>query len=371
MSKEVIITRKIQILPDYGDDKAKFIEAYETLHRWRMIVFKSANMISSHLFIQEQTKELIYFTDEVKVKLADITKDEDGILTTSKQNSTYQMLSKQFKGDIPTSILNALNSLITSSFNKNKKHYFTGERSLMNYKKTIPIPFQASNLTNMVKGEKDYNFSLFGLKFQTFFGKDLSGNEIIFDRAIQGEYKLCDSSIQIDGKKIFLLAVFMFDKQVLKVNKKVVCSCKLDINFPIITQIGKKEYKIGNKEEFLHRRLAIQGGLRRAQIGATYNKGGHGIQKKIASIDRFKEAEISYVSSRMHKYSAKLIELCIKEKCGVINLVNVQAVKSETKEEDFLLRNWSYFGLIEKIKYKANKYNIEVNEIEDSLPIVL
>jgi IS605 OrfB family transposase len=367
MSKDspVILTRRIQIIPNYNsDEKDSFNEVYQTLHRWRSIVFKSANMISSHLFIQEQVKDLIYFTEDFKVKLTDIKKDENGILSTSKQNSTYQLLSKQFKGDIPTSILTALNSNITSSFNKNKKHYFKGERSLMNYKNSIPIPFQASSMREIIKGpKKDYSFSLFGLKFKTFFGKDLSRNEIIFDRAIQGEYKLCDSSIIIKDKKIFLLAVFEFTKELVKLEKDIVCEATLDINHPIIVKIGKKTFNIGDKDEFLHRRIAIQAGLRRCQIAATYNKGGRGIQKKIASINKFKEAEINYVNSRIHKYSARLIDLCVKEKAGIIQLNNISEVKESTKEDELLLRNWSYFGLIEKIKYKSNRFNIEVVEL--------
>ncbi len=375
IEKKVVITRKIQIIPNYGDDKEAFGKTYETLYRWRNIAFKSANLVSTHLFLQEQIKDMFYFTDEVKVKLADIKNDGDGILTTSKQNSTYQMLSKQFKGDIPTSILTCLNSVITSSFAKNRKYYFSGERSLMNYKKTLPIPFQAASLRDVIKieGGKDYTFTLHNLNFKTNFGKDLSGNELIFDRAILGEYKLADSSIQFDkaGKKLFMLAVFTFEKQLMQFNKKISCDVRLDFETPMIASIKNKEYKIGGKEEFLGRRLAIQAGLKRAQIASRYNKGGKGVQKKIAAIDKFKESEISYVSSRIHSYSAKLIALCINNKCGVINLVNTNEPKSNNSQSDdkekFLLRNWSYFGLIEKIKYKANKYNIEVIESVEEL----
>ncbi len=357
--KKVTITRKIQIYPNYANKEA-FNDAYKTLWRWQNIVYKSANMVSTHLFIQEQAKEIFYFTDETKVKLANITKDDNGILSTSKTNTTYQVLSKMFKGDIPTAILTALNSQITSTFSKEKSHYFKGERSIRNYRKTIPIPFPSASIRNCVKGEKkDYTFSLFNLEFKTFFGKDLSGNEMIFDRAMMGEeYKLCDSNIQIKGKDIYLLAVFQFDKQILDLDAENVAEATLGLEHPIIVTIGKKTFHIGDKEEFLYRRLAIQRGLRRAQIASTYNKGGKGRHKKTGAIDKFKSAEISYVTSRIHKYSAKLVDLCIKYKAGKILLANIENVKEETKENEFLLRNWSYFGLNEKIKYKAGKYNI-------------
>lgn len=366
--KGVTITRKIE-LNLHGYEGKDFKEAFDKLYKWRNICFNAANLVSSHCFHQEQAKQFFYYTEGVKVKLADVNKDETGILTTSKQNSTYQLLSSLYKGQIPMSIMTSLNSQIVSSFNKEKKHYFTGERSLRNYKSDIPIPIQAKDIIQITEGEHgNYYFTMHGLSFRTNFGKDLSGNKIIFERSLQGEYKLCDSSVQVikkNGKsRIFLLAVFQFDKIRVNIDKNKIGIVKLDFETPLILQLGDKIFKIGSKEEFLHRRLAIQAGLRRAQIASKYNKGGKGIQKKIAAIDRFKESEISYVSSRIHKYSAELVNLCIKYKIGKIVLENMKDVILETKEEgsEFLLRNWSYFGLREKISYKSNKYNIELVE---------
>lgn len=370
-TKDVTITRKIE-LNLHGYEGKDFKEAFDKLYKWRNICFNAANLVATHCFHQEQTKQFFYYTENVKVKLADVNSEKGkdvGILTTSKQNSTYQLLSSIYKGQIPMSIMTSLNSQIVSSFNKEKKHYFSGERSLRNYKSDIPIPIQASDINKITEGEHgNYYFTMHGLSFRTNFGKDLSGNKIIFERSLQGEYKLCDSSIQVikkNGKsRIFLLAVFQFDKLRVNIDPKKVGVVKLDFETPLILQFGDKVIKIGSKQEFLHRRLAIQAGLRRTQIAAKYNKGGKGIQKKIAAIERYKESEISYVSSRIHKYSAELINLCIKYKIGTIVLENMKEVEEKTKEEnnEFLLRNWSYFGLREKISYKSNKFGIVLQE---------
>ncbi len=370
-TKDVTITRKIE-LNLHGYEGKDFKEAFDKLYKWRNICFNAANLVATHCFHQEQTKQFFYYTENVKVKLADVNSEkgkDSGILTTSKQNSTYQLLSSIYKGQIPMSIMTSLNSQIVSSFNKEKKHYFSGERSLRNYKSDIPIPIQASDINKITEGEHgNYYFTMHGLSFRTNFGKDLSGNKIIFERSLQGEYKLCDSSIQVikkNGKsRIFLLAVFQFDKLRVNVDPKKVGVVKLDFETPLILQFGDKVIKIGSKQEFIHRRLAIQAGLRRTQIAAKYNKGGKGIQKKIAAIERYKESEISYVSSRIHKYSAELINLCIKYKIGTIVLENMKEVEEKTKEEnnEFLLRNWSYFGLREKISYKSNKFGITLQE---------
>lgn len=361
--KKIVITRKIQLNFNY-QEKEQIKEGWQTLYRWQNIVFKSANLVSSHHFIQDQVKELFYFTDETKVKLANISKDDQGILSTSNMNTTYQVLSKLYKGDIPMAIMTALNSQIVSVYNKEKKDYFRGLKSLRNYKKDMPIPIRSTDIINIESTEdkKNYVFTLYGLKFKTYFGHDLSGNKEIFDRALSKEYKFSDSSIIMRNGKIFLLAVFQFDKLEVEFKKDLICRVSLSMEYPLVLKMGKKELTIGDKQEYLYRRLAIQNALQRAQKASTFNKGGKGRHKKNAATDRYKMAEKSYVESRMHAYSAKLINLCLKFKAGIIELENLPEVIEQTKENEFLLRNWGYYGLKEKIKYKCNKYGIEVIE---------
>ena len=69
----IILTRKIQLIVD-SNDKQFIHQTYETLYRWQYICFRAANYIFTHRYLQEQVKELIYFTEEMRVKLADIQK---------------------------------------------------------------------------------------------------------------------------------------------------------------------------------------------------------------------------------------------------------------------------------------------------------
>lgn len=92
----------------------------------------------------------------------------------------------------------------------------------------------------------------------------------------------------------------------------------------------------------------------------TYNRGGHGRKKKMKILEHFNEKEKRYVDSRLYLYSRKLIDICVKTEAGTLLLVNQTSKEEFAKEDEFLLRNWSYFGLIEKIKYKANMAGINV-----------
>ena len=115
--EKVFITRKIQLKIDSEDPEYRS-QIFKTLYDWRYICFKASNLIFTHHFVQQQIKEIIYLTDGVKVKLANIKVDEDGILVTSRMNTSYQILAKNFKGSIPMHIMSSLNSTLVWVFRR-------------------------------------------------------------------------------------------------------------------------------------------------------------------------------------------------------------------------------------------------------------
>ena len=367
------ITRRVKI--DFNvENKEQLKDCYKKIFSWQKIVHKAANYIATQFYIQDQIKDLFYLTDEIKIKLANIQKDPEGIFTTSRDNTTYQLLSKKFKGECPMGMLSGLNTIIAKTYKKESSEICKGEKSLRTYRDTVPMPIRSADTSNWKKQEDgNYTFFVYGTSFKTYFGRDLSGNELMFDRAISGDYKLCDSSIQLIKDsitkkwKMFYLAVFSFEKQEIKLDKNKVANCFLHIDYPII--IKEKEdkfYYIGKKEEYLHGRLAIKNALRRVQINSAYNQGGKGRKKKLRPMDYFLKAEINYVDNKMHNYSRKLIDYCIKHGIGKIVLTNFtdtqQETHKETEESKYLLSSWSYFNIADKIKYKAGVVGIEVEK---------
>lgn len=377
------ITRKIELRIDQENYK----EVYETLYKWNEITFRAYNYVATHLYVQYSMGEFFYLQDDFKTKFVDRAKDEEGVLTTSKRNTTYQFLSQTYKGQIPSAILNGINNTIVSTFSKEQKEYFSGKRSLRTYKKGVPIPLPAQQIRNiqLTEDEKNYTFNLFKMNFRTNFGRDLSGNKLIFERSLDGgDYKLCDSSLQIKGTKIFLLAVFQFESEKKQLNPKKSAFVRLGVNNPMVVTIGKKTYNIGTKEEFLHRRLQIQAGRRRLQAALKYNTGGKGRAKKLKTLENWEEIEKNYVSTKLHTYSKELIKLCLDNKIGNIVILNQdeeftsfeeqrKTILSNTElspkekkeliaEKEFVIRNWSYYSLNTKIEYKAKIEGIKVEQ---------
>jgi hypothetical protein len=357
----VTVTRKIQLLVSSIDKEVQH-NTWQTLYNWRYACFRAANYILGHHYLMDRIKDMHYLTEEVSVKLSNIHKDEDGILTTSKANTTYQVLSKLFKGSVPMSIMASLNSMLVNIYNSERSSYINGEKTVRNYKRTIPIPFPPVSMTKMTLSEckRFYTFSLFGLPFQTYFGNDKGEKKAMWEKAISGEYKLLGSSIKIEQKKIFMFAVFQFEKNVENVKQEIVAEASLNLEVPIVVNIGKYRFEIGNKEEFLFRRLAIQQARIRCQKGIKYNKGQHGRKRKTQNLEAFRQREKRYVDYKLHLYSRMLIDHCIRHKAGTLILLNQQDKEEQAKEQLFVLRNWSYSGLREKIEYKASRAGITV-----------
>lgn len=361
MEKSTItLTRKIQLLIDVPADEKK--EMWEKLYRYQNRCFRAANFIVSHLYVQEMIKDFFYFTEEVQYKLADANKDEKGIFTRSKTNTTARMVFDRFKGEIPTDILGSLNNTIQSTFSKNKADYWQGTKSLRNFKRDIPIPLPVKCISKMKYNpeNKAFCFNMFAIPVKTYLGKDFSDKRVIMERLLKEEIKLCTSQIQLKDGKIYWLAVFEFEKEEHLLKPEIIAEASLSLEHPIVVKANNERINIGSKEEFLYRRLAIQASQKRIQAGVEFARSGNGAKRKKKALYKTENMESRYVSYRLHLYSRKLIDFCIKQQAGTLILKNQDDKIGIAKEQEFVLRNWSYYELQTKIKYKAEKAGIEL-----------
>lgn len=354
------LTRKIQLLLDVPAHEKK--EMWEKLSRYQNRCFRAANLIASHLYVQEMIKDFFYLTEEIQYKLADVKKDEMGMFNRSKTNTTSRMISDRFKGEIPTDILGSLNNMIQSNFSKDKADYWQGTKSLRNFKKDIPIPLPVKCITKMRYDpeNKAFCFNMLAIPVKTYLGKDFSDKRLIMERLLKKEIKLCTSQIQLKAGKIFWLAVFEFEKEEHLLKPEIIAEASLSLEHPIVAKANNVRINIGSKEEFLYRRLAIQASQKRIQASVAFSRSGHGAPRKQKALYKNENLESRYVNHRLHLYSRKLIDFCIRQLAGTLILKNQEDKIGIAKEQEFVLRNWSYYELQAKIKYKAEKAGIEL-----------
>ncbi|EHM7982818.1 hypothetical protein MC916_004059 [Elizabethkingia anophelis] len=361
MEKSTItLTRRIQLLIDVPIGEKK--EMWEKLYRYQNRCFRAANLIASHLYVQEMIKDFFYLTEDIQYKLADVNKDQMGIFTRSKTNTTARMVYDRFKGEIPTDILGSLNNTIQSVFSKEKGDYWQGLKSLRNFKKDIPIPLPVKCISKMRYDpeKKAFCFNMFAIPVKTYLGRDYTDKRLLMERFIKGEIKLCTSQIQLKGGKIYWLAAFEFEKEEHLLKPEIIAEASLSLEHPIVVKTGNIRVNIGSKEEFLYRRLAIQSSQKRIQDGIAYARSGKGKKRKQKALYKTENLESHYVSHRLHVYSRKLIDFCIQQQAGTLILKNQEDKIGIAKEQEFVLRNWSYYELQTKIQYKAEKAGIEL-----------
>lgn len=376
----MIITRKIQIyIPEKDKDLRK--EYYEKLYNNRYIAVKIANMTVSHLFALDNS--MPYLSDEDRDTVAFLGVKGD---KATRRNAPYVAASNAFKGQIDMRVCSTIQNTVQKHYQADKKAGMW-KRSLRSYKANMPVPYQANRFTNLRVADYETKdgkirsgvfFTLTGIPFQMAFGRDRSGNRAIVEKIISGGYKMVTSSIQIDDekKKIFLqLCVDIPKKEtVLKADKKlfaflgvfnpIVCTTEANKDLYDDLNNAYRVWEIGTEEEFNHRRRQIQEAVRRCQKNNRYSVGGKGRKKKTKALGRFKEKEKNYVDTKLHTYSRMLVDLAVKHECSEIVLMKQKereekAKDDNQKEKPFVLRNWGYYGLKDKIKYKSDMHGIK------------
>lgn len=383
----MVITRKIEVFVN-EDDKARRKAYYEKLYASRDIAVEAANQCASVLFSLDHT--LPYLTQEDREKVQFIgCKGQPA----TKQNAPYVAASETFKGKADMGMLSCVLQNVQKMYQDDRKKGMW-KRSLRSYKGNMPVPFKADRFVGLrfeeyevASGESTNAdgkrkkegcfFTLMGVPFQVRFGRDRSGNRLIVERVISGGYKMCTSSLQFDGKKIFLMLCVDMPKKDVELDPKKTLFAYLDVDVSVRCSCevkaikgydsGMKWFEIGSKEEFLHRRIQIQEAERRCQIYNKYSVGGKGRKRKCQALDRFHEKELKYVDTKLHLYSRLLVDMAIKHKCGRILLLNQKAREDKAKEENatgepFLLRNWSYYGFKDKISYKCKMVGIKLEQ---------
>ena len=373
----MVITRKIEVFV-CDSDKDQRRAYYDKLYANRDIAVKVANMAMSHLFALDNTMPYLSDEDKEKVTFLGVKGDK-----STKQNAPYVAASEAFKGQADMGMVSCVLQNAQKMYQEDRKKGMWN-KSLRSYKSNMPVPFKKDRFVNLRfaeyengEGEKREGcfFTLIGVPFQMRFGRDRSGNRLIVERVIKGEYKMCTSSLQFDGSKIFLLLCVDMPKQEAKVDTKktlyaflgvmnpIICTC--DVRAAKEYDSGMKFFEIGTKEEFNYRRRQIQEAVRRCQINNRYSVGGKGRKKKCQAIERWHDKEKNYVDTKLHTYSRMLVDLAVKHGCGTIALLNQKPREDKAKEdnkngEPFVLRNWSYYGLKDKISYKAKMVGIKV-----------
>ncbi|MBQ6225350.1 MAG: transposase [Bacteroidaceae bacterium] len=407
------ITRKIELTlctEGLSDEQRK--EQWKLLYHINDNLYKAANNISSKLYLDEHVSSMVRMKHAEYLSLLkelaraekQQTPDEGLIAELSRKLSaaekemadqelaickyatemSTQTLSYNFAKEIETNIfgqiLTCLRQGVYATFNSDAKDVKRGERAIRNYKKGMPIPFPWNNSLKIEADSGEFYLRWYnGLRFLLTFGKDRSNNRMIVKRCMkmdedfEGEYKLCNSSIQLakrDGKpKLFLLLVVNIPQEHVELNKKIVVGVDLGVNVPayVATNITEERKAIGDREHFLNTRMAFQRRYKSLQrLKGT--AGGKGRTKKLEPLERLRDAERNWVHTQNHLFSREVVNFAVQARAATIHMEDLSGFGKDKdgnadEKKEFVLRNWSFYELQNMIAYKAAKYGIKVVKI--------
>ena len=291
------ITRKIELkLCTEGLSEEERKAQWDFLHHINNNLYRSANNVSSKLYLDEYASSLVSMRHkEYKSLLRDLAKarkngddetisnleakivaieqlmtDQEKAICKYADEMTTETLSYQFATEqelhIYGQILNCERQNVYKNFEKDSKDVREGKRSIRTYKKGMPIPFPWTKSIRIesvkkpedreIKGRRDkedYDFYLYwykpksecdkALKFRLHFGKDRSNNYQIVKRCLKldekcnDNYSMGTSSIQLKKTpsgppELYLLLVVNIPKEKYELNNKIVVGVDLGINVP-------------------------------------------------------------------------------------------------------------------------------------------
>lgn len=273
---------------------------------------------------------------------------------------------------------------ITSRYNSDKKAgLLKGNVSLARFKRNIPLIIhnKAYKVIDTPKGlGLEIGFfnvpkqNELGIKRVKFLLPNLGGAEkAILKRLLDGSYKLGSGQIKYnERKKKWQIAVpYTFEQESKEVNTDLVMGIDLGVSKIATMSIyntSTGEYKLMSfKErsidgaELIAYRQKLESRRKATAIASKWssdNNTGKGYKTRMELSNTIGDKYKRFRDTYNHKISRYIVDLAAKYKIALIQMEDLSGFSDQ--QEESLLKNWSYYDLQQKVKYKAEEKNIKV-----------
>ena len=274
---------------------------------------------------------------------------------------------------------------VNNRYSQDKKNgLLKGSVSLSQFKRDLPIIIhnKAYNVIETSKGlgveisffNKEKQKELNVKRFKLLFPKLDNSSKQILIRLMDKTYK--QGSIQVtynSRKKKWMFAIsYTFENKLEKVlDDNLVMGIDLGITKVAtmsIYDIEKHEYKkMYFKEqtidgtELIHYRQRIEARRKSLSIASKWasdNATGHGYKRRMKKANNIGDKYNRFKDTYNHKVSRYIVDLAYKYGVKTIQMEDLSGFSEHQSES--LLKNWSYYDLQNKIKYKAEEKGINI-----------
>ena len=372
-----MITKCIKIALEYN--KNNTINQKELFNELKDIQYKTylaCNRAITYLY----TNDIQNFIQ----KDIGIPKEDDKQLYGKSFNAWIEnRMNEIMEGCLSTNVAQTRQFVCNRYKNDKSAGLLKGNVSISQFKRDIPIIIH-NKAYSINTNDKGYcvEIGLFNLPKQKELGikrilfniPKLNGNEkATLQNIMLKTYKQGSAQIEYNSrkKKWMLTVSFSFDSKPVVVNKDLIMGIDLGITkvatISIFDSVKNQYLKMNWKDtcidgaELIHYRQKIEARRKSLSIAtkwASDNKIGHGRKTRMKSANQIGDKYNRFKDTFNHKISRYIIDLAVKYGVGTIQMEDLSGFSEQQSES--LLKNWSYYDLQNKIKYKAEEKGIDV-----------
>lgn len=355
-------------------------ELDKTLKDIRYLTCKASNKAMQMYYMWENEKV------EFKKEKGEYPVEKDLFGKTYRNVVESEM--KAMMNIVNTANISQTNAFVMKKWNTDKKDILNYRKTLANYKLDMPIYIHNKNYT-ISRGINGFEVecSLFNREYKkenavgklTFTIDKLDGNKkSTLDKIISGEYKQGSAQLVQDTKgKWYINISFGFEAKQSNLDINKILGIDLGVSNAATMQIYNANTlewdrlswreSVLDGRELIHFRQKIEarriGLLKNSKLAeVNTGKAGHGRYTRTKAIETMSDKVKNYRDTLNHKYSRYIVDFALKNKCGIIQMENLEGVTSKAKEA--FLKNWSYYDLQSKIEYKAEEVSIKVLKVK-------
>lgn len=328
---------------------------------------------------------MLYSYDRIKEQIKTIYSEKIEDKTVfGKSYSAYieNRMNEDMDGFLSNNVAQT-RQFVTNQYNTDKKKgLLKGNVAISTFKRENPLiihngSFKLRNINSyaveigLFNKEKQKEMNVKRINFN--IDKIDNSKKQTINKIINGEYKQGSAQLKVTDKgKIELIISFSFEikkdnrlleNKILGVDLGVTNVATMSVYDTTLEEWERLSYKesIIDGTELIHYRQKIEARNKQMSI-ASKNVGtgriGHGYKTRMKPLEKTRNKVNKFRDTYNHKTSRYIVDLALKYKCAIIQMEDLSGFSEEQSES--LLRNWSYYDLQQKVKYKADEVGIEV-----------
>lgn len=360
---------RVEIIKPYNhrdENPLTWDELGEVLRNVRYAASKIANLAIQKLYAWER------FSQNYK--------EENGKYPLSKEHREqwysdywYTEARKQFPY-VAAQTINQIGRHAEKVWKSRKSEVLKLRQSVPSFKLNFPICLHNKDGYSVQKIEDRY------IVFATLLSRDCErtrfsfvikagerSKQVLLDRIISGEYRKGAMQIISDRKKKWYCIIpYEFTPEIrVRLDESKVMGLDLGIVNAVYWGFNHsiKRGKIEGKEIEIFRKRVQERRKSIQRQGKYCGEGriGHGRGRRLEPIELLQNKEANFRATTNHRYARRIIEVAVRNNCGVIQMEDLTGIKDYSK--NYFLQNWTYRDLQDKIIEKAAEFNIKVVKI--------